>query len=302
MMDNNIKQRLDKELEDIYVTKELKRKTLEKCKSCENRYNKNWLFNKYTKGIALACSLILVFSCSYFLADMNMNEQNKNYSINDKSKGEAIQKKTEESLEKPVIMNNHSTSKENIQVSKAEKPEAEVKKNNPKPIEEKTTSYEKNNEVKNGEIKKDQVNIAKEKTEQNNNNNLDNKSEKERVIAARSLEKDNIESKLKEAEKFWNGKILLPSYIPEEFKLYNIDTYEKDNKKFLSIIYRNKENYFQIEQVKGEDIDIALEVSKNVSELGEGLQEVTLNEDGVLYRVNGNIPKDILQKVIESIK
>lgn len=301
MMDKNIKQRLDNELEDIYVTEELKRKTLEKCKSYGKHHKEIWLWNKWSKGAALICSFALVFSCSYLLASKSMNEQGKNYSINDKSKGEVTQREIEEKLKKDVAMNNYSIPKENIQVSKAEKPEA--KEYNSKSIKEKTTSYDKKNEVKKDETKKPEVKETKEKAEQNNNSSLENKNQEEKIIAARSLEKNTIELKIEEAEKFWDGKILFPSYIPEGFKLDNIDTYEKDNKKFISIIYKAKDNYFlQIEQVKGEDSKVALDNMQNFSTLRGVLQQIGINKDGVLYTIKGNMSKDVLEEIIKSMK
>lgn len=301
MMDKNFKQSLDKELKDIYVTEELKRNTLEKCKSCETGYNKIWLWNKWTKGAALACSFILIFSCSYFFANKSMLKKSENYVINDKSKGEVKQKGIEENSKKDVAMNNYSISKENIQVSKEEK--QQNKEINSKPAEKRIEVHEKKSEVKKDEIKKTEVKEIKEEVIQDNKDNLEDKKPEKNMVASRSLEKSSIELKIEKAEEFWNDKILVPSYMPEGFKLDDIDTYEKDNKRFLNITYKAKDNYFlEIEQVKGEESNVALENVPNVATFRGALQQVDINKDGIGYTVRGNMSKDVLEEIIKSIK
>ncbi|WP_027623047.1 hypothetical protein [Clostridium lundense] len=306
MMDKNFKQSLDKELKDIYVTEELKRKTLEKCKACGNGYNKIWLWNKWTKGAALACSLIFIFSCSYFLANKNMLKKGENYVVNDKSKGEIKQKGIEENSHKNIAMNNPSDSRENIQITKEEK--QQNKEIDFKPVEEKIKVNEEKSKVEKDEItkveaKESEIKETKEKVVHDNKNNLEDKKQEEKLIVSLSLEKSSIELKIEKAEKFWDEKILFPSYIPEGFSLDDVDTYEKDNKRFLNIIYKAKDNYFlEIEQVKDDESKVALEDVQNVATFRGALQQVGINKDGIGYTIKGNMSKDVLEEIIKSIK
>lgn len=307
MIDKNIKHIIDKELEYIYVTEELKKETLQKCKRNKACFKNTLIFNKGFKAVALVCTLLFMFVFSYFLSYHSLNKGQKNYSVKDNGKGQekkSIENKVEYNIEKHIskdelkgkeIAKGEKTAKD-IEIKPQKRDEKKLKRDNVSV----DINTEKKENIKESAVKIPDIKESEEAegTENTKNISADNN---EKLMMSRAMKKEPIEEKIKQAEEFWNGEVPLPSYIPEGYKMEGIDTYAKEGTKFINITYKKEKSYFKVEGIKGEHKELTITNLENPIKGEEKAKEVKINKEGVSYILKGDVKDDILQKIAESI-
>ncbi len=237
-------------LKDIYATDELKKMTLEKCKNQKK--------NKIKPILATAASvafLIVGFSYNYLynkstLVRNYINEakqqEYKNLENNETIK-ESLKTKDDKALAKST--NSSSNSKN------ANKNETEILENN------KSGTNTSNANTNNGTSSNTSTNSNAESTKNVNSvsssentteNNLvanDNETNRETSTGFQGLSALQKNLNISTAEKYFESKILTPTYIPKGFNLTDISI--PDTKlKCIKLKYSSGDSYFQIYESK----------------------------------------------------
>lgn len=110
-------------------------------------------------------------------------------------------------------------------------------------------------------------------------------------------------------ENSFGRKVAKPSHIPDGFKLVNINIPDNDNEKFVKMNYASKDQHFTILQ------DRNINFNNNVGEklYINGVQaysswvencselRVALNKNNIQYVIQGNISKETLVSIMESM-
>lgn len=318
MVDKNsfIKNSLENELKDIYVTEDLKLKTLSRIKKEDNVVKpfkrKNRFLYKSMKGLALVSSiLIMFFTFSFLKYNRFMNDNSPTIDNDNNGKNVVLDnKEKEEKLDNP---------KEKIDEKK------EVKDTKNENIKEKDPNEgqpkkPKDNKIVNGG---DNTPTNKEKT-QPNKHIKNPKKENPKPSQGKEKPKLSEEQMLAKAENLWGGKINLPSYIPKGYDVTNIGMDTAYGSKVLKITYKNPNsgNFLELkvlegdktafedgngsknlkENEKNEDDNRQDNPKENVDKPTETVKSVNSNKNGVEYNIEGNIPAKTLEKIAESIE
>ena len=118
-----------------------------------------------------------------------------------------------------------------------------------------------------------------------------------------------------DAESFWGGKLLMPSYIPDGFELTDISLPKSDSKEiYVKLNYSFKNIYFKVLQNKnttstsytGKVVDINgskayITKSKDISNPSIITTEIDFIKNNVQYNITGNLQEDELVKIAKSI-
>lgn len=313
MVDKNnfIKDSLDNELKNIYVTEELKLKTLSRIKKEDNvvkPFKRKIRFSyRNMKGLALVSSiLIMFFTFSFFKSNkpvdtnppsIDSDDNGKNFVLDDKGKAKSENKQADKDSKK--------VDSKDIKDKKLDKKDTISKPNNAKDVNEKNDNYV------NKEINKPNKSVKESKTE-----NQEPKTENQNP-------KLSEEQMLAKAENLWGGKINLPSYIPKGYDVTNIDMETAYGSKVLKITYKNPNsaNFLELKVLEGdktafkdendsknqeddkkEDNNKKNTSDGNVNKSNEDVKSVNSNKNGVKYNIEGNIPAKTLEKIAESIE
>lgn len=334
---NNLREITDSVLEDIKVTDELKSLTLKKCKE-EKKYNIKPIFITAASAAIMAFS---VFSYKFILHNPNLTRNNskevthKSVSLNDLNNDHSSNKNnianqdklknsvvTKESQPKTTAQqNNHDTTLKNNQGG-----EKTTSSNNNK--SSKLTNSTKDKTLNKTEEIKPASNLPENRTVNSisENSTLNTSTDKTNEVPENSnLSKDTPSTKasldspkstsIADAESFWGGKILMPSYIPEGFEITDISI-PKDNSKEICVKlnYSFENIYFKIVQNKsttytsyvGTSIDIKgskayISKSKDASNSNLMITEINWVNNNVQYTIIGNLSEDELTKILKSI-
>lgn len=320
-------------LEDIHVTDELKEKTLNKCK----KLNKRKIQPAYVAGI---CAVFMAFATTgynYLFPD----KIDKKYSLNISA--------TERQLEnlgnliKNSIINpspnkspNKSALKDNKYAYDKNDTKSEDLKNTAK-VNHKSDTNKKTDDVSNTvddvtSTKDIEVNKIESKDEQSQIAYVDPKStppvestassqnapEKSSSDTSGNQQQDTHDSissisphlmNMNSVESNFGQKVTTPSYIPDGFKLTNINIPDNDTEKFVKMNYASKNEHFTIRQDRninfnnniGEKlyIDGVQAYSSWVENCGE--LRIALNKNNIQYVIQGNISKDMIISIMESM-
>lgn len=237
-------------LKDIYATDELKKTTLEKCKNQKR--------NKIKPILATAASvafLIVGFSYNYLYNKSTIvrnyineakQQEYKNLENNETIK-ESLKTKDDKALAKST---NSSSNNKNVN-----KNETEVLENN------KSGTNTSNANTNNGTSSNTSINSNAESTKNVNSvsssentaeNNLvanDNETDREASPGFQGLSALQKNLNISTAEKYFESKILTPTYIPKGFNLTDISV--PDTKlKCIKLKYSSDDSYFQIYESK----------------------------------------------------
>lgn len=306
----NFKESSDLILKDIYVTDELKRKTLEKCAGRRSLKSKPLL------AAAFCIALVAFFGASiYSFNKAAITNKNIAKSIDQKYKNSSDSKNeiqrtpdtaSRNDLESPhyAISNNEDNKhvhQDNIAVTKGSNTAPQKKSTDTTDKNVNTALQSKNNPDKSSEDN------AQNKTDASHSNDEISSETKVSSSLAFSAEPLTVEK----AEEYFQSTILLPSYIPEGFMLTDISIPD-DKIKCIRLEYSSGSAFFEILQ------------SKNLSEL-EGTNSISIGdnaayinyikdektniittkitwiEDNIQYTVSSNLPEDSIIKIAKSI-
>lgn len=332
---NNLKEITNSILEDIQVTEDLKLSTLKKCTE-QKKYNLKPFF------VTAASVAVIIFSIvsykfifhkpnSSFVTYNNeipkksakLNNGDSKYSNNKKDVNSNNSNET--ASKKQIQQNNQSTVKDNSSTQN-------IGLSNNNIISTPSTSDKdksKDNTADSPSPENKQATNSSGTTELNNNTNTveDAKQNASANISAKdSIDSDTpmLKSALSEsskpisiadAENFWGGKLLMPSYIPEGFELTDISLPKNDSKEiYVKLNYSFKNIYFKILQNKsttstsytGKVVDINgskgyVTKSKDSSNPSIMTTEINFVKNNVQYDIIGNIQEDELIKITKSM-
>jgi hypothetical protein len=316
MKDNmeNFKKVSDEILKDIYITDELEKKILEKC------INKRFLkLNALFVSTAFAAILIVTFGMyNYFSHKPTLANNYINNSIKHEYKNSVDSKEVKNSPQiaenkkmdnsKDSTLNNENNIKNDNYAlqNKSSNSNTVIENKNTNKVVKSTNTIPQNldNTTKplksSGDVSKDQTNDDKDK-------NIDKS-----IPSGPNLSCSPTSLNIKDAEKHFGSKILLPSYIPEGFDIASISI--PDNKvKCIKLSYSSDSSYFEILQSKslsnleGNKI-IAIENNKAYVSSIKDEKSNTVNTkiswivNNIEYSLYGNLKEDSLINVAKSIK
>lgn len=334
---NNLREITDSVLEDIKVTDELKSLTLKKCKE-EKKYNIKPIFITAASAAIMAFS---VFSYKFILHNPNLPHNSskevahKSVSLNDLNNNQSSDKSN---------IANQDKSKNNV-VNNESQPKATAQQNNHDTIAknnqsgEKITSSNNSKDSKLMDSAKNKTSNRIEETKPSSNlpeNKTTNSMSESSILNANTdktndvptnsiLSKDTPSTKasldssksasIADAESFWGGKILMPSYVPKSFELTDISIPKDDSKEICVKLNYSFENiYFKIIQNKsttytsyvGTSVDIKdskayISKSKDSNNPNLTITEIKWVNNNIQYTLIGNLPEDELTKILNSI-
>ncbi|WML33692.1 DUF4367 domain-containing protein [Clostridium sp. OS1-26] len=335
---NNLREITDSVLKDIKVTDELKSLTLKKCRE-EKKYNIKPIFITAASAAIMAFS---VFSYKFILHNPNLTRNNnskevahKSVSLNDHNNDHSSDKSN---IAKQDNLKNNVVNNENQSKTTAQQNDRNTTlKNNQSG--EKTTSSNSNKSSKLEDSTKDKTsnkteeikptsNLPENKTANKapENSILNNSTNKINDVPANSTLNKELPSvkasldapkstTIADAENFWGGKILTPSYVPEGFELTDISI-PKDNSKEICVKlnYSFENIYFKIVQNKsttytsyvGTSVDIKgskayVSKSKDANNPSLTITEIKWITNNIQYTITGNLPESELTKILNSI-
>ncbi|WPC39714.1 DUF4367 domain-containing protein [Clostridium sp. JS66] len=310
MKDNleNFKQISDEILEDIYVTDELERKTLEKCNN-----KKIFKLNPLIVSTASVAALIVTFGIyNHFSHNTNVaynsvKHEDKNTIKENKGLPKiAENKKVDDS--KDLALNNekkHNSESQNKNLNSntiTENPNLTTNTTNTNTIIKKadTASQSSNDNNKplspSKDNSKDQMNTKKDVDK-----DID-RSVPERANLSCSERPLDIEA----AENYFEGKILLPSYVPQGFALTNISIPDH-NEKCIKLSYSSDSSYFEILQSKNlsnlkEEKIISVGNNKAYESQNDTDTKISWITSDIQYTLSGNLTENSLIDIAKSIK
>lgn len=290
----NFRKSSDSILKDIYVTDELKRRTLEKCTDRRSL--------KPKASLAAVFSVVLMVSLGtliYYFNITAVTDKNVAKSIDQKYKNSSKDEtKSSNNLNKPHYSVSNNEDNKHIQENK----NAAVKDSN-NTIQNKNIAKTEKKANTVPQSKKDPQNI----TDASESNDKIGTEPRVSSSLASSAEPFTIEK----AEKYFESKILLPSYIPEGFKLTDISVPD-DKIKCIRLEYTSGSAYFEILQSKDlsesggtSSISIGDNTAYITSVKDEKANIVTTKitwiMDNIQYSLSSSLPEDSVIKIAESI-
>ncbi|WP_175413026.1 DUF4367 domain-containing protein [Clostridium sp. AWRP] len=298
MKDNmkNFRDESNEILKNICVTDELKRKTLARCSNIRSLQLKPVL-------IVSAVFAILIFTF-------------KLYNFSHKTDIARSYVKPAQKYVDKSINNDHKGTKDNEtlkEISKADKIENSIvqdksnEKNSPQNVNSnKDTTIQNKNVLPQNT---DNYDAESPGTSQKNEKD-DDKNHSENLSAVRpgGVASPAESLSMKDAEKYFESKVLLPSYVPEGFELSNISI-PCEGVKSISIKYSLNSQYFTIQESKnllGLKGDKTLYIGAGKAYVNyfkdEQATSVSWIMNNVEYSLYGNIQENSLIDIANSIK
>jgi len=309
MRDNmrNLRDESNKILKNICVTDELKKRTLERCSNRRSLKLKPVLI-----ASAIFAILIFIFNLYDF---SHKSDIARNYI-----------KPTQKCVDKSV-KNEHKSVKneyEKAENNEESKEIAKAKETGNSILQDKARTK---NPVKNVESSKDVAvqnkNILPQNTDtyeaKSPSNNQKNEKEGDKshgadldAVNPNGLTSLEESLSIKDAEKYFGSKVLLPSYVPEGFELSNISI-PCEGVKSISIRYSLNSKFFIIQESKDlseleGDKTLYVGTSKAYvnyfkdEKSGNTITRVSWIMNGVEYSLYGNIQEDSIMRIANSIK
>ncbi|OAA91910.1 hypothetical protein WY13_00312 [Clostridium ljungdahlii] len=288
-------------LKNICVTDELKRKTLERCsnKRCSN-------------GRSLKLKPVLIASAVFVILIFTFKLYNLSHKTDiARSYVKPVQKYVDKS-----INNDHKGTKDNEtlkEISKAKETENPIvqDKSNAK-NSTKNVSSNKDTAVQNKNIlpqNTDDYKVESSGTSQENEKEGDkNHSGDLSAVRPSGLASSEESLSMEDAEKYFESKVLLPSYVPEGFELSNISI-PCEGVKSISIKYSLNSKYFTIQESKKLSVlkgDKTLYIGAGKAYVNyfkdEQATSVSWIMNNVEYSLYGNIQENSLIGIANSIK
>lgn len=327
----NFREASDVILKNIYVTDELKRRTLEKCTNRKGFVIKPILTATFSAALMCFLAIFIYFFHKPAVIDnpiaKSIDQEYKN-SSNNESKIQETPKTasiSDSDKSQAAASDNKNNTKDNTPVTEKKNKDIAMKDSNNIPQSKSIDAANKNTETpaqsKNDSYKpsynvpQDSAYISNNKSISNSDSNSNLANDSNSNLAAQvhpSLASVPEPLTTEKAEKYFESKILLPSYIPEGFKLADISIPD-DKQKCIKLKYSSDSAYFEILQSKNLS---KLEGTKTIS-IGNNTAyinsikdektntittSITWIEDGIQYSLSSSLPEDSLIKIAESIK
>lgn len=322
MKDNmkNFREASDLILKNIYVTDELKRKTLEKCTHRKISIIKPRLTATFSAALIVFFGIFIYFFHKPAATDnqiaKSINQEHKN-SLDNENKIQEVPKKTgsSDSDKSPSAVSNSKNNTNNSVAAPHKNVDIAMKDLNNIPQNKsidvvnksaETASQIRNDSSKTSEsIPQDIADISNSNS--GSNNNEINPADQIRSSLVSVPEPLNVEK----AEKYFEGKILFPSYIPEGFKLTDISIPD-DRQKCVKLKYSSTSVDFELLESKNlsklagtENISIGNNTAYINSVKDEKTNIITTKitwvMDDVQYSLYSSLPEDSLIKIAKSI-
>lgn len=315
----NFKEVSDLILENIYVTDELKRKTLEKC-----THRKESIMN--VKLTAAFCGALIIFFAVFIslFHKQAINNNNIAKSINQKQKNsldseskiqEASKITGNNDLDKSssVTLNNKNNTENNLTISQNKNVDIAMKESNNIP-ENKSIDVVKENIETDPQRRKDSSKTSDSVLQNRSDISNSDSNNSEVGLEAQSdtgLALSPAPLTIEKAEEYFEGKILLPSYIPEGFMLTGTCIGD-EKQKYVKLKYSSSSADFQILESKSLS---KLSETQNIS-IGNNTAYIDTVKDekaniittkitwimgDVQYSLSSTLPEDSLIRIAESI-
>lgn len=316
MEDNmkNFREASDLILENIYVTDELKRKTLEKC-----THRKESIMNVKLTA-AFSGALIIFFGIFISLFHKSaINNNNIAKSINQKQKNsldneskiqEATKTTGNSDLDKTssAVPNSKSNTKNNVPISEKKNVDIAMKGSNNIP-KNKTIDAVKENIETDSQSRKDSSKASDSILQ--NRADISNSEVSLEAQSDTSLALVPTPLTIEKAAEYFESEILIPSYIPEGFTLTDISIPD-ENEKYVKLKYSSSSADFEILQSKSlsklsgtESISIGNSIAYINSVKDEETNVITTKItwiiDNIQYSLSSTLPENSLIKIAKSI-
>lgn len=323
-------------LKDVYVTDELKIKTLEKCANKRRSKAKPLIAATASVAILIATFIVNYFSHKSPIANNYVNKA-INYEYKDSIHSETPKEPSKITDNKDLAKSNYSSlkdendSKASIK-SKNSTSDSKSSKSSTVDVAADTVKQSTNNTTDNtteqntNNTTKQDINTT---TEQNTNSTSklsrpsDNISQngvgtkESKGISVSSSVSDNLTFAdepltMEDAKKYFQSKILIPSNIPEGFDLTDISIPD-DKLNCISLRYSSKSTFFELLQSKnlskleGTKV-VSIENNKAyVSSVKDEksntiITKITWITNNIQYSLSGNLPDNSLINIAKSIK
>jgi len=269
----NFREITDIVLKDIYVSDELKRKTIEKCTD-----KTSFKINPAICSTVSAAVLIIAFGlCNYFF-------HNPNIAVNNQTRNEYRTSVNNDNSKPPIIVAEN-------------KPNAEDK-SNIKTLDKGTGTENNDNAVQSS----NNSTGSSDNTVQNDiddSQHMSTASNQEQALTATSKPLD-----LPDAEKYFGSSVLIPKYMPEGFCLTNISI-PSAKLKCIKLSYNSRTAYFEILQNKNLSNlngDKTISIGNNkvyvnyTKDEDSNIKTTTLTwiTNSIQYSLSGNLPEGFL--------
>lgn len=319
MKDNmkNFREASDLILKNIYVTDELKRKTLEKCTHRKVSIIKPGLTATFSAALVVFFGIFIYFSDKPAVTDnhiaKSINQEQKN-SLDNENKIQEVPKTTgiSDSDKSPSAASNSKNNTENnVPAPKEKNVDIAMKDSNNIPQNKSIDAVNENTETASksrNDSSKTSDSVTQNRVDVSNSNNSEINPAAQVYPSLASVPEPLTVEK---AEKYFESKILLPSYIPEGFKLTDISIPE-DKQKCVKLKYSSSSADFEILQSKNlsklagtENISIGNNTAYINSVKDEKTNIITTKitwvQDSVQYSLSSSLPEDSLIKIAKSI-
>lgn len=297
-------------LKDIYVTDELKRKTLEKCTDRSLLKSKPLLAAAFSIVLAVSLGTLMYSFNKAAITDnkiaKSIDQKYKNSSDSEKEIQKTPDTASRKDLERPpyAISNNEDNKQvhQNNNSATKDSDTAHQKKSTDTTDKNVTTVLQSKSDSD-----KSSEDNAQNKTDTSHSNDEISPESKVSSSLAFSAEPLTVEK----AEEYFQSTILLPSYIPEGFILTDISIPD-DKIKCIRLEYSSGSAFFEILQSKSLS---ELEGTKSIS-IGDSAAyinyikdektniittKITWIENNIQYTVSSTLPEDSVIKIAESL-
>jgi hypothetical protein len=331
MKDNlkNFREDLNLILKDIYVTDELKIKTLENCTNKRRLKTKPLIATTASVAILIATFTVNYFSHKSPIANNYVNKS-INYEYKNPIHSETPKEPSKITDNKDLAKSNYSSlkdkndSKANIKSenstsdnkssksSTVDVPADTTKQNTNSTIEQNTNNTTKQDTNATTEQNTNSTSKLSRPSDNISQNLVENNDISVSSSASDSLAFSDEPLTMNDAEKYFQSKILIPSNIPEGFDLTDISI--PDSKlKCINLRYSSNSTFFQILQSKNLS---KLEGTKVVSiennkayvsyfkdeKSNTTITKITWITNNIQYSLSGNLPDNSLINIAKSIK
>lgn len=338
---SNLKETTDLILKDIYVTDELKARTSEMCKKEKNKILVPFI-TAAASAVAITLSLTEYQYFSHRIDSNLINTKQATHNINnnsnitmenaDKTPDYTLNTKVNQNLSKDLTKNyTNNQNKVNLDtatnISKSKNStEKTIANNNTilKDTSTNTVSTDNDNKVasQNKILEKQMSETVLNNTVSDvtmapdTNCTKESNSISDSIPINPSIRTVTGTLSTAEAEKYWGGAIILPSYIPSGFELTDISIPKDDKEKYVKLTYSLNNTYFKITENKStkynitgksiimNNINITITVDKNDTSnttTNAIIIQIVLEKDNIQYLIIGNISEMELTNIVKSL-
>lgn len=305
-------------LKNIYVTDELKRKTLEKCTDRKvSILLKPRLIATFSAALLVFLGIFIYYfhkpaiTDNHIAKSVNQEYENSSHKENKIQEAPKITDSSDSNKSSSAASNSKDNTKNSVPVPQRNNVDIAMKDSNSIPKNKSMDEVNENTETA-AEGRNNSSKTFDSVPEDRIDTSNANKSEINPAAQAHpSLTSVYEPLTVEKAEEYFEGNIMFPSYIPEGFNLTDISIPE-DKEKSVKLEYSSGSAYFEILQSKSLS---KLAETKNMSVENNTAYvnsvkdertniittEITWIVDNVQYSLSGSLPEDSLIKIAKSI-